>query len=252
MFPISVVIITKNEAHCIQDCIASARKVSNDIIVVDSGSADDTIALARQAGATIITTEWVNYSTSRNIGANAALHHWVLALDADERLSKSLVQSIRKLVPPSRLYVYGFKRENFFSGKKIRFGDWGNDVVYRLYNRKVTEWNLVPVHEKLLIHTDMQTLLLDGKLTHFTVKDMDEYKEKTVRYAMLSAYKYQQLQRKPNLVKRGGAPIVNFFICYVCKLGFLDGKEGLLIALHTAYYTWLKYHYFHKLTANSY
>src|SRR5580692_7479828 len=147
---LSVVIITKNEAANIACCIRSAQRVSKEIIVVDSGSEDDTISLARQFGAKVVSVPWTGFGNSRNAGAAAAGNDWILALDADERITDELCASLSSLDLRNPRMVYGFRRQAFVVDKKIRFGDWGRDKVFRLYHRQVTSWNLFPVHEVLM------------------------------------------------------------------------------------------------------
>lgn len=250
MLTLSVVIITKNEAADITECITAAKAVSNDIIVIDSGSIDNTVNIAKNAGAKVICTKWENFSTSRNIGASYAINDWILSIDADERITTALATSIKKINDPTSSIIYGFKRENYFVSKKIRFGDWGHDVVYRLYNKTNTQWQVVPVHETLITGRSTKKML-PGKVLHYPVKDMGEYIEKTTRYAVLSARKYIALKRKPRIVKKTGSPIFNFLACYFFRLGFLDGKEGFIIALYTGYYSWLKYYYHGILYENT-
>lgn len=242
MISLSVVIITRNEADNLAACIRTAALVSDDIVVVDSGSLDDTPELALKAGARVVRTAWESYAASRNRGARAARHDWVLSLDADERVTRELASSIRAIRRPDPGAVYGFRRVNFFAGKRIRFGDWGRDKVFRLYNRRQTGWNLVPVHETLVASRDSRRLL-EGPLHHFTVRHPDDYRRKARLYALLSARGRIQLDKKPGfLVERTLAPLFNFTVCYFLRLGLLDGKEGWIIARDTAYYTWLKNH----------
>ncbi|BAV05568.1 Glycosyltransferase involved in cell wall bisynthesis [Filimonas lacunae] len=249
MLPLSVVIITKNESAHIQECIRSAQAITSDIVVVDSGSTDNTPALATAAGATVITTGWESYAAARNKGAAHAHNNWILAMDADERITSDIIAGLRQLSLQQPAYmVYGWKRVNFFGDKKIRFGNWGHDTVYRLYNRQNTRWPDVPVHETLAA-TRMVKRLLPGTLLHYTVSDTEECAAKAMRYALLSAQKYNSRHLKPSYLKKTLSPLFNFIACYIFRLGFLDGREGFIIALYTSYYSWLKCFY-HQLLYN--
>jgi glycosyltransferase involved in cell wall biosynthesis len=246
MHRISVVIITKNEALKIADCINSAWQLSDDIIVVDSGSTDNTIAVAKQCGANVICTEWECFGASRNKGADAAAHNWILSLDADERVTPALASQILNMQTPLPENVCGFYRENYFANKKIRFGLWGHDKVFRLYHRRYNAWNTVLIHEQLTADKK-QKKMLQAHLLHYTVKDKKEYMAKLKHYALLSSYANKQSGKKAGIVKRFLSPVINFLRSFILLFGFLDGKEGYIIAAYSTYYTWLKYHYLHRL-----
>jgi glycosyltransferase involved in cell wall biosynthesis len=247
---LSVVIITKNEEANIMNCIQSARKVSNDIIVVDSGSSDNTVQMALSCGVKIMHVVWAGFGDARNIGASAAVNNWILSLDADERLSNELAASINNQNLQNSSIVYGFKRQSYLVNKKIRFGDWGRDKVFRIYNRRATSWNLFPVHESLII-SQAKRKMINGNLEHFTSKSIDHNKEKLIRYAELCAKKYCLLGRRSSLINIIFSPLVSFVNGYFIRFGFLDGKEGFNIAKSNAYYTWLKYYYLHQLSKKS-
>jgi glycosyltransferase involved in cell wall biosynthesis len=244
---LSVVIITKNEQENILDCVETARQISDDIIVVDSGSSDKTVEMATCSRAKILEVQWSNFGDARNAGAEVAQHDWVLALDADERISQVLATSIRGLKLDCEGIIYGFKRQSFLGNKKIRFGDWGRDKVYRVYNRHFTSWSLFPVHETL-IQQGTKKKFVKGNLEHFVLKSVEVNKKKLDRYAKLCAKKYCLLGRKSGLTNLIVSPVFSFLICYFFRFGFLDGKEGFYIARSIAYYTWLKYSYLQKFS----
>jgi glycosyltransferase involved in cell wall biosynthesis len=243
---ISVIIIAKNEAENIVDCIASARLISNDIIVADSGSVDNTPTFAEQAGARILKVAWKGYGQTRNEAAKMARNEWILALDADERITQQFAASINNLELSNDSIVYGCKRENFLAAKKIRFGDWGYDKVYRLYNLHQAAWDLMLVHENIIGDT-ISKKVLPGSLLHYTMKDFNEYQRKTILYAQLSANKYLAQGKKASLVKRFIAPVFSFVKDYFFRMGFLDGKEGFVIASTTSKYIYLKYKFLNSL-----
>src|SRR5690349_1214375 len=143
---LSVVIITLNEENNILDCIRSVQSLSDDIIVVDAGSTDNTIQFAIQEGAAVYSTDWKGYGYSRNLGASKAKHNWILALDADERVSAELINSIQTTKFTNSHTIYNFRRQNFINRKKIRFGTMGVDKVTRIYNRDFTNWDFSLVH----------------------------------------------------------------------------------------------------------
>jgi len=246
MDAVSIVIITRNEAHNITDCIRSALKVSSDIIVVDSGSTDDTVSLATRAGAKVITIQWAGFGAARNTGSVNALHDWVLAIDADERISDAMVAAVALCRLDNDRIIYGFRRQSYFLGQKIRFGSWGRDSVYRLYNRNRVSWDLSAVHEQLT-GTDTTTKMLKGIIDHYTVTSEAENYEKTNRYAALSAEKYFNQGKRATIIKRFVSPVFEFVKSYFVLLGFLDGKPGYIIARSSAHYIALKYSLLYQL-----
>ena len=146
---LSVVIITRNEENNIVDCIRSARLVSDDIIIVDALSADDTVRYAGQEGARVFSVDWKGYGYARNYGAARAKNNWILALDADERITPVLASSIAKQALMEPTTIYCFKRVNYLGKKAIRFGTLGFETVKRIYHRKHCSWDHTLVHEKL-------------------------------------------------------------------------------------------------------
>lgn len=250
MSPLSVVIIAKNEEYHIAACIESARSVSTDIIVVDSGSTDKTVAIASQKGATVIPIRWEGFGDARNKGAEKALNNWILALDCDERIGTALCNDIRKLQLTDPARIYGIKRVSFWGSKKIRFGRWGKDVVYRLYNRTHTAWNADPVHEKLVASLSVEKRL-KGHLLHYTMRSLADYKKKAILYTDLSAENYFRKGKKATWVKRFLSPAFGFIQSYFLRGGFLDGAAGIEVAASTYNYIRMKYDKLHKLYQES-
>jgi glycosyltransferase involved in cell wall biosynthesis len=246
MVPISTVIITKNEAGNIEDCIRSAKTVSDDVVVVDCGSEDETVALAKKSGAKVIAVVWQCYGHSRNAGAAAAKYDWILSLDADERVSPALVKALQSLSLENTNSIYKIKRENYFAGKQLHFGTLGFEKVARLYNRTTAQWDLFPVHEKLQSTASIKRI--NQPILHLGISTLLLHKQKKEWYALLSAQKYAQQQKKATFIKRFFAPAFDGVKSYVFQLGFLDGKKGWQVAVTISYYTWLKYHLLHQMT----
>ena len=246
MLSISVVIITKNEAINIASCIRAARQLSDDIIIADSGSIDNTVEIAEKEGASILKIEWTGYGNARNRAAEVARNNWILAIDADERVTPMLVAAIGNIIDAGDNTIYGFKRESYFLGKKIRFGNFGRDKVYRLYNKHNISWDAAQVHENL-IGNNVTRQLIGGHLEHYTIREMKENEAKVYKYAQLNAEKYFEQGRKATLVKRFLSPAIGFIQPYFLRLGFLDGKAGFLVCYSNAKCTWLKYKYLHEM-----
>jgi glycosyltransferase involved in cell wall biosynthesis len=245
--PLSVVIITKNEAHIIGTTLQSLQGITDDIVIVDSGSTDTTIVIARQFGATVIETTWDGYGQNKNKGIAAARHNWILNLDADEAIDETLKNAIAALELNDENTVYNFRFKNFFCNKWIRFGEWSGDKHIRLFNRKAVTWNTAAVHEGLTLNSNNKVVLLPGNVLHYTTQHIDEYISKTIAYAKLNAKKYQLQGKRAGFFKLHIAPGLTFFQHYIVRLGFLDGWEGYLIAKTTAWYTFLKYSFLKEL-----
>jgi len=250
MNPLSVVIITYNEEHNIADCIRSAKLVSNDIIVIDCASSDQTVAIANNEGASTYIIDWRGYGHSKNFGAARAKFNWILSLDADERISAGLADFIRNENFTDGNYIYKFKRNNHVSGNKIRFGTLGFEMIERIYHRHYSEWDLGPVHEKLVAGRPIKKTI-GGHLQHFGLQTMAEHRQKAIFYARLSAEKYFAQGKRTHFFQRLASAIFNSVKSYIFLLGFMDGKRGFFIAKGVAYYSWLKYYYLYQLQKKS-
>ncbi len=245
--PLSVVIITKNEAHIIGKTLQSLQGITDDFIIVDSGSTDNTIEICKKFGAKIIGTTWDGYGENKNKGIDEAKYSWILNLDADEAIDETLKAAIQQLDLKDENMVYNFKFKNYFCNKWIRFGEWAGDKHIRLFNRNKIRWNTAAVHEDLILGNDTKIILLPGNVLHYTTRHIDEYIGKTVAYAKLNATKYHVQGKQASFFKLWIAPGLTFFQHYILRLGFLDGWEGYLIAKTTAWYTFLKYSYLNEM-----
>jgi glycosyltransferase involved in cell wall biosynthesis len=248
---ISVVIITKNEAHIIANTLQSLANLTDDIVVVDSGSTDETVAICKKHHAHIIETGWAGYGINKNKGINAAKHDWILSLDADEAIDTELEQSLLQLTLTNDDEVFNIRFKNFFCGKWIRFGEWGFDWHIRLFNRKKVQWNNVAVHENLVFPDRVKITKLKGNILHYTVQSRHEYDNKTDHYARMNARKYAEAGKRTGFFKQYFSPVFAFIQHYFFRLGFLDGREGFIIAKTTARYTFLKYRYLKEMNTNA-
>jgi (heptosyl)LPS beta-1,4-glucosyltransferase len=244
---ISVVIITKNEAHIIANTLQSLQGLTDDIVIVDSGSTDDTVAICKKMNARVFETGWAGYGINKNMGIDAAKNDWILSLDADEAIDAELQQNLLGLSLANEEEVFDIRFKNFFCNKWIRFGEWGFDWHIRLFNRKKVLWNNVAVHENLVFPAGVKVTKLKGNILHYTVQNQQDYDAKTDHYARMNAKKYVEAGKKPNLFKQYFSPAFAFIQHYIFRLGFLDGAEGFIIAKTTARYTYLKYHYLKEM-----
>jgi glycosyltransferase involved in cell wall biosynthesis len=250
MIPLSVIIITKNEAEAIAECIAAAKLITDDIIIMDNYSTDETCSIAINQGCRLYQRPWDGYGANKNKGIEMAKYDWVLSVDADEIADLELVLSLHSLKMDDPTMVYDIRFKSYFGKKLIRYGAWGRDHHIRLFNRTRVKWSESNVHETLLIPDGSQMQRLDGHMHHYSVKDRRECNAKGLYYARLSAEKYLNAGKKANAVNLYLSPIFGFVKSYILFGGFLDGKEGLDIARITYKNKWLKYHYLLRLQNN--
>ncbi|CAN5199126.1 glycosyltransferase family 2 protein [soil metagenome] len=247
MIPVSVVIITKNEAEHISGCIAMARLITDDIVVVDNGSTDDTLAIAYESGCRIFQKTWDGYGANKNKGAEMAKYDWILSIDADEIADEELISSLHRLSLNNPKTVYDIKFRSYFAGKLIRFGIWGRDHHIRLFNRSLVKWSEPVVHEKLVLPKIISIKKLNGHLHHYSIKDINEYDAKGIYYAKLCAKKYLQAGKRANMLKMNLSPVFGFIRNYIFYLGLLDGREGWEIAKMMFKNTRRKYRFLYRL-----
>lgn len=238
---ISVVIICRNEAAIIGRTLAAAKRFSDDVVVVDSGSTDGTQQIVTAAGARLLETSWDGYGPNKNKGVALAHHNWILSIDADEIADEGLVNQLQNLSLPDPAIVYAIRFRSFLGEKMIRFGEWSNETHIRLYNRTHTGWNAAAVHESLQLPANTKTVILKGYIHHYTSQSIEDFAAKTVNYAMLNARKYHERGKKAGWLKCRIAPAFSFLQNYFFRLGFLDGEAGYTVAKMNAWYTWLKY-----------
>lgn len=241
MQAVSVIIICKNEASVIGNTLRSLDGLTDDIIVYDNGSTDNTLAIAGQFRARVHQGSWQGFGKTKSAANSLAKYSWVLSLDADESIDDELKQSLMNLQFSDEKIVYDLQFKNFLGSKLLKHGEWGNDSHIRLFNRKIVHWNDALVHESLVMPLDIKVKRLKGFVLHQTMKDLNDYAQKMVHYAMLNAEKYYREGKKYSWFGIWLSPGVNFLNYYILRLGFLDGYEGYVCAKMTAYYTFLKY-----------
>lgn len=244
----SIVIVCKNEAAVINHLLDSAQAITDDIVVYDSGSTDDTTAIAqRYKNVRLYTGPWEGFGKTKQQATTLARHDWILSLDADEALDETLQQELAQLHLNDPLVAYEMPFKNYLGNKLIKWGEWGFDTHVRLFHRRHAGWSDAVIHERLLLPKDGKIKKLQGHILHRTGKDLVMYSHKMTEYALLNAAKYHALGRKATPLKRYITPMFTFLKFYIFMLGFLDGWEGLVCARMTAYYTFLKYARLHEL-----
>jgi glycosyltransferase involved in cell wall biosynthesis len=223
--PLSVAIIARNAASQLEGCLASVT-FAEEVVVVDSGSTDGTIELARRHGARVIAKEWLGFGPQKQFAVEAASHDWVLCLDADESLSEGLRDSIIAELKAPRGFVYAMPRCNRFLGRWLRHGEGYPDWSVRLFHRKHARWSNDAVHEKVV--TTNPILRLRGDLLHDSAETLEKYLDKQNRYTSLQAELLRDAGRRANLLHLLFSPSLRFVKFYLLRLGFLDGVAGLV------------------------
>jgi glycosyltransferase involved in cell wall biosynthesis len=244
---LSVIIICKNEVESIGHTLQSVITLSDDIVVLDTGSTDGTLDVLRRFPVQINCSNWEGFGRSRQKAVDLAKYNWVLIIDSDEQLSPELEQEIRGLQLDDKHVCYRVRLKNHLGQQYIRYGDWGNDYRIRLYNRNVMRWNESIVHEKLIVPEQVRQTKLKGTLFHQTARSVDELAIKMVHYGLLTAEQYFSRGKRSTWIKRHLGPAYTFVKNYIFLLGFLDGRNGYVIARVISFYTFLKYTRLHEM-----
>lgn len=232
---ISVVFIVKNEQIDLPEAIKSAA-FADEIIVVDDNSTDETPRLAKELGAKVFTRKLDDFSSQRNFGAEQASNEWILALDADERISEDLKNSILKSVPTDDYDGFWIGRRDVIFGRPMYHGEVGNIKLVRLYRKSKMHFTR-PVHEILTGSNLVGNV--DGELTHFSHRDVGELFDKINRYSSLDAKGYFDNGVREPISRLISYPLGKFVINYFAKMGFLDGFPGLVLAVAMSTHSFL-------------
>ncbi|CAG7598008.1 glycosyltransferase [Candidatus Vallotia tarda] len=239
---LSVIIITLNEAHDIGACLSDVSSLADEIIVVDAGSTDATVKICQSFGALVVTKDWLGFGPQKNRALALAGKPWVLSLDADERVTTQLKESIEEVLAgrdQSSCIAYAISRRSQFCGCWANYSGWSPDWVVRLFRRDAARFSDNIVHERLIF--EGSTGRLNGQLLHYSYRSRKEVEDKTIAYARAAA-KTLRTRRIGALLPfmHGGFAFVRTFML---RAGFLDGLTGLGIARMNARSTFLKYYY---------
>jgi glycosyltransferase involved in cell wall biosynthesis len=235
---LSVIVITKNEAQNIRACLESVNW-ADEIIVVDSGSTDETIAIAREFTQHVYSHDWPGFGAQKNRALDYATGDWVLSLDADERVTPELRAQLKYAMEKSDKDGYCLPRLSQFCGKFIRHSGWYPDYVLRLFKRGRGRFSDDLVHESVILQG--RAGKLTSPLMHYSYLTEADVDRKVGQYATAAA---QQMYKKGKVAKSLDAPVRAawaFFRTYCLRLGFLDGVAGYRIACMNARTTYLKY-----------
>ena len=246
MTVLSVIVITRDEAAVIRRCLESVAW-ADEIIVADSGSTDETVSLCREMGAKVVeTADWPGFGPQKNRALDCATGDWVLSLDADEWVTPKLRSEIAAAIANSGAHAgaaaaFRMPRLSSYCGRLMRHSGWWPDHVTRLFRRGSARFTDDPVHERLVVEDVTSTL--NNPLMHEAFISLEEVLEKVNRYSSAGAASLHKRGRRATLAGAVLRGLWSFFRTYVLRAGFLDGREGFMLAVSNAegtYYRYLK------------
>jgi glycosyltransferase involved in cell wall biosynthesis len=240
---LSAIVITRNEAHNLHDCLQSMQGLVDEIIVVDSQSTDNTVAIAQQHGAKVAQLEdWPGFGPQKNRALDLATCDWVFSIDADERVTPELAGEIKSLLETGGAEVaYKLPRLSFYCGKFIHHAGWQPDYVLRLFKRGTARFSDDLVHERVV--TQQPVHALQNHLLHYSYLNFSQVLSKVDAYSTASAKQAYARGKRSSVAGALGHGAWAFFRTYVIRRGFLDGGHGLALSIsnaETSYYKYLK------------
>lgn len=237
--PVSVVIPTLNEDPRLGNAIDSVAW-ADEVIVADAGSTDDTIAVAQRAGARVLAVPGRTIGQQRNAAIEVAKNKWILALDADERATLELRDSLAALCARDGAVhtAYRVRSRNWHLGRELRYGPWGRDWKIRVFSRE-HRFSDARVHENLTTATDVGSL--DGALIHYPYRDLSHQVTKIATYAKWAADDMRRRGRRASVADLLARPAWRFVRDYVVYSGWRDGAAGFIVATVSAFSVFCKY-----------
>lgn len=234
---LSAIVITRNEARNIAACLDSVA-FCDERIVVDCGSDDDTVKIAERAGATVVTHPWAGFGAQKNFALSWACGDWVLSIDADERVSAPLAAEILSTVRAASACGYEIARLSTFLGRPMRHSGWFPDYVLRLFRREKARFSDDLVHERVICEGPVGRL--SGVLYHHPVLRLEDALRRVDSYSTAGA-EMLAASRRVSFSSGITHGMWSFLRAYIVKLGFLDGREGFLLAVANAEGTYYRY-----------
>ncbi len=240
---LSVILIVNNEEKNLASCLDTIVEWADEIIILDSGSTDETLKIAGRYTKKIFqNTAWSGFGPQRRLAQSYASCDFILWLDADEQVSPELKHSINEVLDnPERNAIYAIPRLSSFLGQPIRHSGWYPDYVVRFYPTALTMYNDAVVHEKVIIPDGTTVRFLKGDILHHPYIDLESYAQKSITYANAWARQNHGKGKDPGIVLGILHALAKFATMYIIHAGFLDGRHGLLLAVLSSYATFLKY-----------
>jgi len=246
---ISATIICMNESEHIAACIRSLLPVADEIIVLDSGSTDDTVFQAEKLGAKVFHQPFLGHIDQKNKAVSLASHPYILSLDADEELSSGLQQSILRVKQQHSAQAYSMNRLNNFCGQWIKHTGWYPDRKLRLWHRDSGAWGGTNPHDKVVLQKGVITHHLSGDILHFTYQSEAGFDLQSDKFARIAGEAMYKQGKNPGIIPPIWRAVFRFIRDYLFKQGFRDGRAGFIISRGNARYTYLKYALLHQLNA---
>ena len=237
---LSAVLITRNAETVLPACLQSLT-FADEIVIVDSGSTDATLNIARRFNAKVVQHDWLGFGKQKQFAVAQASHDWVLCVDTDERVSDTLRANILKELEAPRFQAYEFPRCNRFLGRWLRHGEGYPDLSLRLFDRRHANWSDDAIHEKVV--TAGPVGRLNGDLLHESEQGLADYLAKQDRYTTLQAEQLHAHGKRAGVTRLLLSPLLRFVKFYFLRLGFLDGIPGLrhiLIGCHNSFAKYTK------------
>jgi glycosyltransferase involved in cell wall biosynthesis len=243
---LTVTVIALNQEGHIGPCLETA-KFADEIVVVDTGSTDRTVEVAREYTGRIFTTPWLGFGATKNFALDRAGGEWVFSLDTDERVPEALAREILEVVQQDGpVHGYRVPRKNFFCGRWIKRLGWYPDLTLRLFRRGQGRFREREVHEEVEVPGPVGVLATP--LEHYSYASVSDYVQRQDRYARLAAQEMLKAGRRPRPGDLVWRPLLTFFNLYVRRLGFLEGRTGYTLAVLSSLYNFLKYYYVRELS----
>jgi glycosyltransferase involved in cell wall biosynthesis len=240
--PLSVAIITKNEGENLPGCLKSVFFAAQ-IVVVDSGSTDDTVRIAREVGCQVFTRDWEGFGVQKQYAIDRCTQPWILVLDADERIPPGTAAAIREIVTREAgegdPAGYTFPRRNYFQGRWIRHNGWWPDRILRLFQRGKGRMTPARVHEGLEVSGPVAAL--QDPIDHFTESRLSAVLQKIDRYSTLGALEAYEEGKRSTVWSAFFRAGFTFFQGYFLRLGMFDGVQGLTLAMTDSVNKFFKY-----------
>ena len=240
---ISVILITLNESTVIRRALESVRW-ADEIVVVDSGSTDDTVSICREYTDKVLVTDWPGFGAQKNRALSHATCDWVLSIDADEWLSDELAHAVREAITSADGSGFRLQRLSSYCGRYMRHSGWWPDEVLRLFRRGEGHFSDNRVHERVIVKGNVRTL--SGLLLHESYRNLDQVLSKVNHYSREGALDLHLRNRRAGLFTAIGHGLWAFFRTWILRRGFLDGREGFIVSVSNAeatYYRYLKLMY---------
>lgn len=236
--PLSVAIIAKNEEDRLPECLASVA-FADEVVVVDSGSTDRTVEIAREFGAVVHVESWQGFGRQKQLAIDRCRHDWVLVLDADERVSPEAEEEIRDMLAAGTCVAYSFPRKNYFCGRWLKHAGWWPDRVVRLFRKDSARMSERSVHESLEVHGPVGDLR--QPLIHYANKGLAQTLSKVNHYSSAGANELFAQGKSASIIKALLRAAWSFLHNYILRGGFLDRGEGFVMAVSDFMNVFFKY-----------